>query len=71
MQPDVCLTGCSKCCPRTKYLAGLKAGKAWFSRRDIDTLAEPQAALRGREIVFLADPVQALILQNRFLGGCE
>ena len=48
--------------------AGLKAGKAWFSRRDIDTLAEPQAALRGREIVFLADPVQALILQIQGSG---
>ena len=48
--------------------AGLSAGKAWFSRRDIDTLAQAQAALRGREIVYLADPVQALMLQIQGSG---
>ena len=47
---------------------GLKPGKAWFSRRDIDTLPEPQAALRGREIVYLADPVQAMMLQIQGSG---
>jgi len=47
---------------------GLKPGKAWFPRRDIDTLAGPQAALRGREIVYLADPVQAMILQIQGSG---
>lgn len=48
--------------------AGLSPGKAWFSRRDIDTLPEAQTALRGREIVYLADPVQALILQIQGSG---
>jgi membrane-bound lytic murein transglycosylase A len=47
---------------------GLKPGVPWFSRRDIDTLPEAQAKLRGREIVYLADPVQALILQIQGSG---
>jgi membrane-bound lytic murein transglycosylase A len=48
--------------------AGLSSGKTWFSRRDIDTLPDAQIALRGREIVYLADPVQALILQIQGSG---
>ena len=48
--------------------AALMPGKPWFSRRDIDTLAEAQAALRGRELVYLADPVQALILHIQGSG---
>jgi len=48
--------------------AGLSPGKSWFSRRDIDTLPEAQATLRGREIVYMADPVQALILQIQGSG---
>ncbi|MFZ9542966.1 MAG: MltA domain-containing protein, partial [Hylemonella sp.] len=30
--------------------AGLAAGRAWFSRQQIDTLPQAQAALRGQEI---------------------
>lgn len=48
--------------------AGLSALKPWYSRKDIDTLPEAQAALRGREIVYLADPVQALVLQIQGSG---
>jgi len=47
---------------------GLSVGKAWFSRRDIDTQPQAQAALRGKEIVYLADPVQALVLQIQGSG---
>jgi len=43
--------------------AGLVPGKPWFSRREIDSLAQAQAALRGREIVYVSDAVQALVVQ--------
>lgn len=48
--------------------AGLIPGKPWFSRRDIDTLSEAQAALRGRELLYLADPVEAMLLQIQGSG---
>ena len=48
--------------------AGLLQGKPWYSRREIDTQASVQALLKGREIAFLADPVDALILQIQGSG---
>ncbi len=42
--------------------------KPWYTRQEIDTLAEVQVALAGREIAFLADPVDALILQIQGSG---
>ncbi|OIQ89093.1 membrane-bound lytic murein transglycosylase A precursor [mine drainage metagenome] len=48
--------------------ATLVAGKPWFTRRDIDTLPQAQAALRGKELVYLADPVDALLLQVQGSG---
>ncbi len=42
---------------------GLAQRKPWYTRQEIDTLEVAQAALKGREIVFLADPVDALMLQ--------
>ena len=47
---------------------GLAMRKPWFTRQDMDTLPEAQAALRGREIVYLADPVQAVVLQIQGSG---
>ena len=47
---------------------GLNARKPWFTRQDMDTLPEAQAALRGREIVYLADPVQAMVLHIQGSG---
>jgi len=47
---------------------GLVKGRVWFSRQDIDTLPQAQAALRGKEIVYLADPVQALVLHIQGSG---
>lgn len=45
------------------------AGKRpWFTRQEMDTLPEAQAALRGREIAWLADPIDALILQIQGSG---
>ena len=42
--------------------------KPWYTRQEIDTLPEAQAALRGREIAYLADPVDALVLQIQGSG---
>jgi membrane-bound lytic murein transglycosylase A len=47
---------------------GLVQRKPWYSRQEIDTTAEPQAALQGREIAWLSDPVDALILQIQGSG---
>jgi membrane-bound lytic murein transglycosylase A len=48
--------------------ANLKTRQPWFSRQEIDTLAQAQEALRGREIVYLGDPVQAMVLQIQGSG---
>ena len=48
--------------------AGLQRGQTWHSRQQIDTLPEVQSALRGREIAWLADPIDALILQIQGSG---
>lgn len=47
---------------------GLAQRKPWFTRQEIDTQALAQAALKGREIAFLADPIDALILQIQGSG---
>jgi membrane-bound lytic murein transglycosylase A len=48
--------------------AGLLQRKPWFTRQEIDTLPEAQAALRGRVIAYLADPIDALVLQIQGSG---
>lgn len=47
---------------------GLGARQAWFTRQEMETLPEARAALRGREIVYLSDPVDALVLQIQGSG---
>ena len=42
--------------------------KPWFTRQEIDTLPQVQATLAGREIAYLADPVDALVLQIQGSG---
>jgi len=42
--------------------------KPWYTRQEIDTSAQAQAALRGREIAYLADPIDALVLQIQGSG---
>ena len=54
--------------PLYKIPAGLGSRKPWFSRQDIDTLPEARAALRGREIAYVADPIDALVLQIQGSG---
>jgi membrane-bound lytic murein transglycosylase A len=48
--------------------AGLGSRKPWYTRQEIDTLPEARAALRGREIGWLADPLDALVLQIQGSG---
>ena len=54
--------------PLYQLPSGLAQRKPWYTRQEIDTLAAAQAALKGREIAFLADPVDALILQIQGSG---
>ena len=42
--------------------------KPYWSRQQIDTLPEARAALRGRELAYVADPLDALILQIQGSG---
>lgn len=48
--------------------ADLAARKPWYSRQEIETLPEAQAALQGRALAYLADPVDALVLQIQGSG---
>ena len=48
--------------------ADLATRKPWFTRQQIDTLPAAQAALRGREIAYVADPLDALVLQIQGSG---
>jgi membrane-bound lytic murein transglycosylase A len=48
--------------------AALGGRKPWYSRQEIDTLPEARAQLRGREIAWLADPIEALVLQIQGSG---
>lgn len=48
--------------------AGLAQRKPWYTRQEIDTLPEAQAALQGRAIAYVADPVDALVLQIQGSG---
>ena len=42
--------------------------KPWYTRQEMDTLPEARAQLAGHEIAWLADPVDALILQIQGSG---
>ncbi len=48
--------------------ANLAQRKPWYTRQEIDILPEAKAALRGREIAYLADPIDALVLQIQGSG---
>lgn len=47
---------------------GLRNGQAWYSRQEIDTLPAAQAALQGHAIAWLADPIDAMVLQIQGSG---
>jgi membrane-bound lytic murein transglycosylase A len=42
--------------------------RPWYTRQEIDTLPQAGAALRGREIAYVADPLDALALQIQGSG---
>lgn len=48
--------------------ASLASRRPWFSRQEIDTSPAAQSALRGLEIAYLADPLDALTLQIQGSG---
>jgi membrane-bound lytic murein transglycosylase A len=48
--------------------ADLATRKPWFTRAQIESLPAAQAALRGREIAYTADPLDVLILQIQGSG---
>ncbi len=54
--------------PLYKAPGALGARKPWYSRQEIDTLPEARAALKGREIAWLADPIDALLLHIQGSG---
>ena len=54
--------------PLYRVPAGLKPGQPWFSRQEIETQSTAQAALHGREIAWLADPVDAMVLHIQGSG---
>ena len=57
--------------PLYKAPVDLGRRKPWFSRQDIETLPEAQAALKGREIAWLADPIDALVLHIQGSGRLD
>jgi len=48
--------------------ASLAARRPWFTRQEMETLPQAREALRGREIAYLADPLDALVLQIQGSG---
>jgi len=45
-----------------------RTGRPWFSRQEIDTQPQAREALRGREVAWLADPIDALVLHIQGSG---
>ena len=54
--------------PLYRAPAGLASRKPWYTRQQIDTLADAQAMLKGREIAWLEDPIDALVLHIQGSG---
>ncbi|MES2784083.1 MAG: MltA domain-containing protein [Pseudomonadota bacterium] len=48
--------------------ATLASRRPWYTRQEMETVPEVRAQLRGREIAWLADPVDALVLQIQGSG---
>ena len=42
--------------------------KPWFSREEMESHPQARAALKGKELVYLADPVDAMVLQIQGTG---
>ena len=48
--------------------ASLASRKPWYTRKEMDTLPEAKAALKGKALAYLNDPVDALVLQIQGSG---
>lgn len=48
--------------------AGLRSGQPWYSRQEMDTLPQAQRALQGRALMYLRDPIDAMILHIQGSG---
>ena len=48
--------------------ANLASRKPWYTRKEMDTLPEAKAALKGKTLVYLNDPIDALVLQIQGSG---
>lgn len=54
--------------PQYGVPSSLGQRKPWFSREEIETQAVARAALKGKELVYLADPVDAMVLHIQGSG---
>ncbi len=54
--------------PLYRAPSGLTPRQPWFTRQEIETLPQAQAALQGRTIAWLADPVDAMVLHIQGSG---
>ena len=48
--------------------AQLQTRKPWYTRQEMETVPAARAALRGKELVYLADPVDAMVLHIQGSG---
>lgn len=48
--------------------ASLAQRKPWYTRQEMETVGAARAALRGKELVYLADPVDAMVLHIQGSG---
>jgi membrane-bound lytic murein transglycosylase A len=48
--------------------AGLAQRKPWYTRQEMETTSAARAALRGKELVYLSDPVDAMVLHIQGSG---
>jgi len=48
--------------------ADLNKRKPWYTRQEMETVPAARAALRGKELVYLADPVDAMVLHIQGSG---
>jgi len=48
--------------------AGLNQRKPWYTRQEMETHPQARAALRGKALVYLADPVDAMVLHIQGSG---
>ena len=51
--------------------SGLTSGSPWFTREEMETDPRALAALQGRELVWMANPIDALIIQIQGSGRLE